>query len=68
MAKQVTQITLRRILMLMKHHEKIEHPHKVTFEIRTDHSGCIKDMVNQNLAVWNTLDELNDLIVEAGYE
>jgi len=64
-AKQITPITLSRIYRLLRAVEVEEHPHKLTVEIRSDHSGCVRDEFNTVHRVWTNLDEFNDIIVEA---
>ena len=62
--KQVTPITLGRILRLMKSLEEKTKPFKLTCEIRTDHSGCVRDDFQTVIENWTNLNEFNDLIVE----
>ena len=62
--KQITPVTLTRIMKLMKSLEEKTKPFKLTCELRTDHSGCVRDEFNTVIENWTSLDEFNDLIVE----
>ena len=62
--KQITPVTLVRILRLMKSLEEETKPFKLTCELRTDHSGCVRDEFQTVIKAWTNLNEFNDLIVE----
>jgi hypothetical protein len=62
--KQITPVTLSRILRLLNSLEEDSAPFKLTCEIRTNHSGCVRDEFSTVIHSWADLNEFNDLIVE----
>jgi len=62
--RQITPVTYIRIMRLMKSLEEETKPFKLTCELRTDHSGCVRDEFQTVIENWSDLNEFNDLIVE----
>ena len=53
--RQVTPVTYVRIMRLMKSLEEQTKPFKLTCELRSDHSGCIRDEFQTVVENWTDL-------------